>query len=284
MEVWLKGARLFQFPVNPASYTVTTERGDEIVDINALGEIDLGGKRKLKSVSFSGFFPYEYADYCTYASFPDPETCVEIIEDIMAGNPAKLTITGTPIKMYCRVSSFSWGEQDGSGDIYYDITLTEHRGVQAVRSSVTVDEAIAKRALPPVSTQAVEVVKQEGESLSAVARRTTGSTSNKGPIATYNKIKETVGSSAVAQTLVVKDGTVMSNTKARKSQKVTESIGTYARAKVGNAQTKKSGAEAFTGTGGLVLDTANSLPSAGTSTHTSSSGRTHGGGKGGRYF
>lgn len=46
MEIWLKGTNNFRFPINPSEYTVTSEHGSETVDVNALGEIDLGGKRK----------------------------------------------------------------------------------------------------------------------------------------------------------------------------------------------------------------------------------------------
>ena len=63
MEIWLKGSKNFRFPINPSEYTVTSEHGSETVDVNALGEIDLGGKRKLRKVSFSSFFPARRESY-----------------------------------------------------------------------------------------------------------------------------------------------------------------------------------------------------------------------------
>ena len=56
MEIWLKqGSVSFRFAVLPPEYEVTSESGNTQVIINALGEISLLGKRKLKNISFSSF-------------------------------------------------------------------------------------------------------------------------------------------------------------------------------------------------------------------------------------
>ena len=48
----------------------------------------------------------------------------------------KLIITGTPINFRCTIESFEWGEEDGTGDITYTLTLKEYRSVSAGSSSV----------------------------------------------------------------------------------------------------------------------------------------------------
>lgn len=184
MEIWLKGSRRFQFPVIPSEYTVTSERDNETVTVNALGEVDLGGKRKLRSISFSSFFPKQYSEYCSYSNLKSPKKCVEIIEAIKNGSPAKLIITGVPINFKCRVESFTWGENDGTGDINFSITLKEHRAVTVSSSAVvtlsslqgngtTVDETGVAREKPEIKSQTYTV--QKGDCLSAIARKLTGS-------------------------------------------------------------------------------------------------------------
>lgn len=71
LQIWLKGSsKWFQFPVIPAEYTVSSDSGNESVTVNALGEVDLGGKRKLRTISFSSFFPKYYDTYCSYRRLP----------------------------------------------------------------------------------------------------------------------------------------------------------------------------------------------------------------------
>lgn len=94
MEIWLKGSKRFQFPVIPSEYTVTSERDNETVTVNALGEVDLGRKKKAEECFFSSFFPKQYSEYCSYSNLKSPKKCVEIIEAIKNGRPAKLIITG----------------------------------------------------------------------------------------------------------------------------------------------------------------------------------------------
>ena len=44
-------------PVTPSGYDVSTSQNNVTVNINKLGEILLRGKKQIKQISFSGFFP-----------------------------------------------------------------------------------------------------------------------------------------------------------------------------------------------------------------------------------
>lgn len=200
MEIWLKGSSTwFRFPVIPSEYTVSSDSGNETVTVNALGEVDLGGKRKLRAISFSSFFPKNYDTYCSYRNLTDPKRCVEIIEELRDGSPPQLVITGTPINFPCRVESFSWGEDDGTGDISFSISLKEHRAVKAMASAVvtlssldsgtTVDGTGVARTQP--EKQGTTYTVKKGDCLSAIARRMTGSASWK---KLYEANKSVIGS------------------------------------------------------------------------------------------
>lgn len=137
MEIWLKGSSTwFRFPVIPPEYKFSSDSGNEIVTVNALGEVDLGGKRKLRAISFSSFFPKNYDTYCSYRNLIAPKRCVEIIEELRDGSPPQLVITGTPINFPCKVEDFNWGEDDGTGDIRFSISLKEHRAVKVTVSAL----------------------------------------------------------------------------------------------------------------------------------------------------
>lgn len=258
MEVWLKSStRRFRLPVIPAEYTVTGERGDETVNVNAIGEVDLGGNRKLRSVSWSCFFPYEYdAGYCQYSGLKSPMASVEIIEEMMHVGPVKLIITGTPVKFWTRISSFEWSERDGSGDVYYSITFREHRPIKVGSSTVTADESLSSGTSAATTTQRTVpetepitvTVQESGTSASSVARQKTGSASNK------NTIKK-------------KDGTPLS-----KGEQASLTKGMELQMNGYNPLTK------------YKLTNLQTAGINGTSTvHKSESGTTHGGGTGRRF-
>lgn len=195
MQLWLKK---FRFPVLPSEYHVTSSRGIETVNINALGEIGLAGGRSLKTVTFSSFFPKRYdSGYCEYSNLKSPQKCVKEVERIKNGGPVKVIITGTPVNFKCRVESFEWSEQDGTGDIYFSITLKEHRKVSAGQSKVVTleQQTPAPEAEAPQREAAQSPPKtytvQRGDCLSSIARKLTGSADWR-PL--YEANREAIGS------------------------------------------------------------------------------------------
>lgn len=215
MQIWLKGGAPLRFPVLPAEYKVQGSRGIETVNINAVGETDLGGMRGLRTVSFSSFFPKHYdASYCEFRGIKNPQRYVKQIEQMMNGGIAKLIITGTAINFSCRISSFEWGEDDGTGDIRFSITLKEHRKIAISQSSV-VAESQATTQTASEDTSAKDTTKREdtrekpktytvkrGDSLSSIARKLTGSADWH---ALYEQNKGIIGSNPN----LIRDGTIL---------------------------------------------------------------------------
>ena len=258
MEIWLKSStRRFRLPVLPAEYSVTGERGDETVNINSIGEVDLAGKRKLRGVSWSCFFPYEYdPSYCEYGNLKSPRQSAEIIEEMMHAGPVKLIITGTSVKFWTRIMSFEWGERDGSGDIYYSITFREHRTIAVSSSTVSADGSLSSRTSADTTTQRTVpetepitvTVKEDGVSASAVSRQRTGS------------------ASGAAKKITKEDGTALS----KKEQ----------------ADLPKGLNLQLTGYNPLnkyKLNVTTDRMNGATTTHTSYSGKVHGGGTGRKF-
>ena len=81
MEIWLRqNKKSFRFAILPSEYELTSESDNTQVNINKLGEINLIGKRKLKTVSFSSIFPKQKYSFCQYSTFPTPKESVKTIE------------------------------------------------------------------------------------------------------------------------------------------------------------------------------------------------------------
>ena len=204
-----------RFPVLPSEYKVQGSRGIETVNINAVGETDLGGMRGLRTVSFSSFFPKRYdPSYCEFRGIKNPQRYVKQIEQMMNNGIVKLIITGTAINFPCRISSFEWGEDDGTGDIRFSITLKEHRKIAITQSSVVAESQTATQTASE-DTSAKDTTKREdtrekpktytvkrGDCLSSIARKLTGSSDWH---ALYEQNKGIIGSNPN----LIKDGTVL---------------------------------------------------------------------------
>lgn len=199
MQVWLKGGNDWvRIPVLPAEYSVTSEQNNTTVTVNNLGEVNLIGKDKLRSISFSSFFPYRYdSGYCDYRC-DKPSKMVERIEAMKRAGKVKLTVTGTCINMYVTIESFEWGENDGTGDITYTLSMKEYRHIN-IPVSVLVKEtsetpnaeaSTSTREQPSqASTQSYTV--KSGDSLSTIAKKLTGSSNWK---KIYEQNKSVIGS------------------------------------------------------------------------------------------
>ena len=86
MEIWLRqNKKSFRFAILPSEYELTSESDNTQVNINKLGEINLIGKRKLKTVSFSSIFPKQKCSFCQYSTFPTPKESVKTIEKMKDG-------------------------------------------------------------------------------------------------------------------------------------------------------------------------------------------------------
>ena len=198
MEIWLNSISI---PVLPSEYKVQSKQNNQTENIIGIGEISLKGKRGLRSVSFSSFFPFRKdSSYCRKGRILKPLQYVNAIERMKQVGTVKLVITGSPLRMTCTIESFEWGENDGTGDISYTISFKEYRHISASRSSVVQDNASggqgvdtaqaqeSQRTEPQRSTQ--EYTVKKGDTLTAIAKRLTGSSNWK---QIYNANRSVIG-------------------------------------------------------------------------------------------
>lgn len=195
MEIWLKQDNLeLRFPVNPPDYELESTINNTTANVVSIGEVNLLGKRNLKTIPLASFFPNQYYDFCQYSNFPKPNECVKIIEEMKNNGVAQLIMTGTPIKMDCTIEKFSWGENDGTKDINFSLELKEYRKIviksnqknSINKKSQKVSTVSTKRSTKAIKSTTYTV--KGNETLCTIAKKITGSSSNYIAIANQNNI------------------------------------------------------------------------------------------------
>lgn len=129
MEFWLQkdNGIKFQLPVKPANFTVSVNHLNTVVNVIELGEVNLLGNTGLRSITLSSFFPAKDYNFSNNSDRKTPLTYVERIDTWRkAKEPIRVIITGV-LNMECTVETFSYTEQDATGDIYYSISLKEYK-------------------------------------------------------------------------------------------------------------------------------------------------------------
>lgn len=128
-----------QFPVNPAEFEVGNPYNNTRININSLGEINMKGMRGLQTLKFGSFFPandYEWLNSGSLfgnllgSSAGDPYGNIAKIRQIAESDkPAKISISGSDVSMDCLIDDFTYKEQDGSGDVYFTLEISEYRHI-----------------------------------------------------------------------------------------------------------------------------------------------------------
>lgn len=181
-------------PVTPKTYKVQTEQNNRIIDIIDTGEAQLFGNPKLQKLSFSCFFPQPSHSYPFVVG--DSKAPSDIVEQIIkwkeSKKPVRVIITDSPVNLMMAIKSFDYREQDGSRDIYYDLSFVEWRDLNTLpaNNDKQVDEKTGLKKRPtdrPVS-KAAQAIKRSRDILEA-SRRAYGKVQYWRSIANANSLK-----------------------------------------------------------------------------------------------
>ena len=116
-------------PVTPESFGVQVKNNNSVVNITNFGNYNMMGKTGLKSITISSFFPAQ--DYNFSSGSDEPYELVNQIEEWrLSTKPLNLLIENSIIDFDCLIDSFEYKEQDGTGDVYFTLVLTEYRNIQ----------------------------------------------------------------------------------------------------------------------------------------------------------
>lgn len=145
MEMWLvhKGDRM-RLPITPL-FENSRNMNNVEENLNEVGTVNLAGNLGLWNLPISSFFPSQRTEGVEESSDTvyDPYHYVRLLEQWQESKePVRVIITETSVNFEALIGSFSYSENDGSGDVYYSFTLKEYRRVEQKTAEVP-DEVTA---------------------------------------------------------------------------------------------------------------------------------------------
>lgn len=135
MDIYLNFGSRIQLPVLPHSFKIKGEMLNTEVNVNSLGAVNLLGKRGLKELEFSSFFPAQAYNFCKCTPTAPYDYCKKVETAMKNNTIGVVTITGTNINLTCTIENFEYGNEDGSGDVAFSIAFKEYRVVTTSRVS-----------------------------------------------------------------------------------------------------------------------------------------------------
>lgn len=127
------GASTVVFPILPSELMVSVNTNHGTVNITNYGDFLMLGKTGLRSLTLAGFFPAQRYPFAAFTQEPYALTTqLEMMRT--GGEVCQLTVSNTPMSMPCVISALSYGEKDGTGDVYYELKLTEYRYVRTAEA------------------------------------------------------------------------------------------------------------------------------------------------------
>lgn len=147
MEFWLKKSNSdkFMLPVNPETFVFTEKHNNTSVIVNSLGEVNLLGKRGLKEGTISSFFPNRNYNFSANSGRKKPYEYINKLLKWKENGDVIRIIIGGGINVQVTIESLKYGEQDGTGDVYYDLTLKEYRKITLVKRKVEKKKTTTKK-------------------------------------------------------------------------------------------------------------------------------------------
>lgn len=119
--------QVIQLPILPSEFEITSPQKHETFETINQGDLKLIGPDGLKSITIDTFFPKKPYAFSRVKNKKGWEYVKTIEAWRKREIPMRLTITGTPINMAVVIDNFDYGVRDGSGDIYYTLSLSEYK-------------------------------------------------------------------------------------------------------------------------------------------------------------
>lgn len=124
------------FPVTPSEFSASFGRNVLKVSIHQMGDVNFWGQAEAAEISLSVLLPAEERSYVFSGGYAgDPYGAIEKLKNWQtAGTVLRYIVSDTAVNLAVLLSRVKYGEKDGTGDVYADLTLSEYRPLGAVKT------------------------------------------------------------------------------------------------------------------------------------------------------
>ena len=192
LEIYLKenDSNMIRFPVTPSEVSCETSANISTESVNDLGNVSLFSGVELRTIPINSFFPNRQYSFCTYSNVEPPYEFVSKIEKWQnEGKKLRYIVSDGYTNIPVMINSFTYREQDGTGDVYFDLSLIEYKEIKLNKTTSSNNannnstNRPAENAPKPSGENKTHKV-SSGDSLWAIAQKYYGDGSQ------YPKIKE----------------------------------------------------------------------------------------------
>ncbi len=192
---FLFDSRSIILPVTPERATWEQGINIESINISAVGDVYRPGKSRRHRGQIEGIFPANAYSWVNPSASLDPYYYINLFADAMKRKAiGRYVVGGTEINAQVIIEGLSYEERDGSGDVYYTLSIAEWVDLEAVTVSgpdVSWTGNGTQNTGQPAETPPEQYIVVAGDMLSVICRRYYGNGSSRyyEALAKYNGIE-----------------------------------------------------------------------------------------------
>ena len=174
-------------PVTPPSFQVSHGINIETINMHTLGDVILPGYGTLPTIQLDCVLPSKKYQFNQPKAKVDPYGYIKKLKAWCDNHTIlRFVVSNTSINIQVIITDITYGEKDGTRDVYASINLREYRKISVVQTNKTGNKSRNEKK----STAGTEIyVIKRGDTLSAICRKYYGDASLYPKLATYNGIK-----------------------------------------------------------------------------------------------
>jgi LysM repeat protein len=175
-------------PVTPPSFEVSHGINIETINIHTIGDVILPGYGTLPTIKIDCMLPARKYSFNQPSAKLDPYGYyIKKLEKWCDNHTVlRFIVSGTSVNEQVLISEISYGEKDGSGDVYASINLYKYKKISAVQINKTGSNS---RSTEKTTTGKTNYVIKSGDTLGSICRKYYGNASLNLKLASYNGIK-----------------------------------------------------------------------------------------------